>query len=138
VYLSLLGLGGEEVDVDVGEHTTGSNGGGAKKLAELLVVADSELNVTGHDSGLLVVLGGVASELEDLSGEVLKDGSEVHGGTGSDTLGVSALLHETGNSSDWELKSSLGSSGHWAGSGLSLASSSFSSGHCDDLYVLNC
>ena len=127
----LLLLWWEEVDVDVWENTSAGDGGGAKESVELLVVSDGELDVSWHNSGLLVVLGGVSGELEDLSGEVLKDGSEVHWGTGSDSLGVSALLHETGDSSDWELKSSLGSSGHWLGSGLALASSSFSSGHFD-------
>ena len=96
--------------MDVGENTTGSDGGAGKKSVELLIVADGELNVTGHNSGLLVVLSGVASELENLSCEVLKDGGEVHWGTGTNALSVSALLHETGNSSDWELESSLGSS----------------------------
>ena len=96
--------------MDVGEDTTGSDGGAAEKSVELLIVADGELDVTGHNSSLLVVLGGVASELEDLSCEVLKDGGEVHWGTGTDALSVSALLHEAGNSSDWELKSSLSGS----------------------------
>ena len=123
--------------MDVGQDTTAGNGSAAEKSVELLIVADGELNVTGHNSGLLVVLGGVASELEDLSGEVLKDGSEVHGGTSTNALSVSALLHETGDSADWELKSSLGCSRDGAGSGLSLASSSFS-GHCDYLIFLNC
>jgi hypothetical protein len=102
--------------VDVGEDTTGSDGGGAEETVELLIVADSELNVTGHNAGLLVVLSGVASELEDLSGEVLKDGSEVHGGTGTDALSVATSLHETGDTSDGELESSLAGSAHGAGS----------------------
>jgi hypothetical protein len=40
--------------------------------------ADGELKVTRDDAGLLVVTSGVTSELEDLSGEVLEDGSEVN------------------------------------------------------------
>ena len=102
--------------MDVREHTAGSDGGAAEESVELLVVADSELNVTGHNSGLLVVLGGVAGELEDLSGEVLKNGSQVDWSTSSDSLGVSSLFHESGNSSDWELKSGSGGLGHWAAS----------------------
>ncbi len=117
--------------MDVGKDTTGSDGSAAQKSVELLIVADSELNVTGHNSGLLVVLGGVACELEDLSCEVLKDGGEVHGGTGTDALSVAALLHEASDSSDGELKSSLGCSADGASGALSLSSSSFSgSGHC--------
>ena len=105
---SFLLLGrGEEGNVDVGEDTTGGNGGTTHKLVELVVVADSQLDVAGNDTGLLVVLSGVTGELEDLSSEVLKDGSEVHGGTSTDALGVSASLEETGNSADGELKTSL-------------------------------
>lgn len=128
---SWLGLlGGEQVDMDVGQDTAGSDGGAAQESVELLVVADGELNVTGHNSSLLVVLGGVASELEDLSSEVLKNGGEVHGGTGTNALSVAALLHEASDSSNWELKSSLGCARDGAGSLLSFSSSSFSSGHC--------
>ena len=93
--------------MNVGEDTTSSDGGVAEELVELVVVADSQLDVAGNDTGLLVVLSGVTGELEDLSGEVLKDGSEVHGGTSTDALGVSASLEETGNSTDGELKTSL-------------------------------
>ena len=127
----LVHLGGEKVDVDVGEDTTGCDGSLGHESVELFIVADGELDVTGHNSGLLVVLGGVTGELEDLSCEVLKDGGEVHWGTGTDTLSVSALLQETGESSDWELKSSLGCSANGASGSLALASSSFTcSGHC--------
>ena len=43
----------------------------------LFVVPDGELKMTRDNTLLLVVTSGVASELEDFSGEVLKDGSEV-------------------------------------------------------------
>ena len=94
--------------MDVRENTTGGDGGILKESVELLVVSNGELDVSGDDSGLLGVLGGVTGELEDLSGEVLKDGSEVHWGTSSDSLGVSSLLQVAGDSADWELKSGLG------------------------------
>ena len=115
---------GEEDSVDVGEHTTGSDGGSAEELVELLVVADSKLNVAGSDAALLVVAGCVSGELEDLSAEVLKDGGHVDGGTASNAGGVAALLQVAGHTADRELKSCLGR----AGSALSLllAASSFS------------
>ena len=78
--------------MDVGEHTTLGDGHGAEKLVELLVVADGKLDVAGHNAGLLVVTGSVTGKLEDLSSEVLKDGSKVHGGTSTDTGGELALL----------------------------------------------
>jgi hypothetical protein len=43
----------------------------------LLVVADGELEMTGHNTVLLVVASSVACEFEDLGSEVFKDGSEV-------------------------------------------------------------
>ena len=93
--------------MDVGEDTTSSDSGVAEELVQLVVVADSQLDVTGNNAGLLVVLSGVASEFEDLSGEVLKNGSEVHGGTSTDALSVATSLEEAGDSADGELKASL-------------------------------
>ena len=81
---------------------------GAHEFGELIVVTDSQLDVSWDNAGTLVVTGGVACELEDLSGEVLKDGGEVHGGTCSDALGEAASTELTGNSADGELKSSAG------------------------------
>ena len=66
------------------------------------------------NSGLLVVFGGISGELEDLGGEVLKDGGKIDWGSGSDSLGVSSLFEESGDSSDWELKSGSGGLGHWS------------------------
>lgn len=40
--------------------------------------ADSELQVTGNDTRLLVVTGRVTGELENLGREVFEDGGEVH------------------------------------------------------------
>ena len=37
--------------------------------------------MTWDDTGLLVVAGGVTSQLEDFGGEILKDSSEVDGST---------------------------------------------------------
>jgi hypothetical protein len=52
--------------VDVGHDATAGDGGAAEQLGQLLVVADGELDVARHDTGLLVVPGGVSSELQDL------------------------------------------------------------------------
>ena len=91
--LGLLGgLLREEDRVDVREHTARRDGDAAEELVELLVVADGELDVPRDDAGLLVVAGGVAGELEDLSAEVLEDGREVDRGAGADAGGVAALL----------------------------------------------
>ena len=78
------------------------------KLVQLLVVADSELEMTGNDTRLLVVAGGVASQLEDLCSKVFKNGSEVDWSTSTDSLSVVALSEESVNTTNWESKAGLG------------------------------
>ena len=114
--------------MDVGENTTRSDRDASEELVELFVVADGELDVPGDDAAPLVVAGGVAGKLEDLSGEVLHDGGEVHGGTSTNALGVSSLAQVAGDTSDGELKSRLGALGGALASLLSASSFSFS-GH---------
>jgi hypothetical protein len=63
------------------------------------LVAYRELHVAWCDAGLLVVAGGVAGELEDLSREVLQHGREVNRGTRADTRRVLALLTRKDNQS---------------------------------------
>ena len=67
--------------MDVGKDTALGDGDLAEKLVQLLIVADGKLKVTGDDTGLLVVAGSVASQLEDLSCQVFEDGCEVDGST---------------------------------------------------------
>ena len=93
--------------VDVGEDTTLSDGDVPEQLVQLLVVADGELEMAGNDTGLLVVAGSVSSQIEDLSREVLKDGSEVDGSTGTDTLSVVALAKQTVDTTDGERETGL-------------------------------
>jgi hypothetical protein len=44
----------------------------------LLIVTDGQLKMTGNDTVLLVVTGGVASEFENFSGKIFEDGGEVN------------------------------------------------------------
>ena len=104
--LLLLGLLGEEHSLDVGEDTTLGNGDTGEEFVQFLVITDGELEMTGDDPGLLVVTGSIASELKNLSSEVLHDGSKVHWGTSTYTLGIVALAEKTVDTSNWELKTS--------------------------------
>jgi hypothetical protein len=63
--------------VNVGQDTTLRNGDMSEKLVQFLIVADGELEMTGDDTSLLVVSGGVASQLEDFSRKIFENGSEV-------------------------------------------------------------
>lgn len=125
----LLGLGGQQRGVDVGKDTTLGDGDVTEKLVQLLIVADSELQVTGDDTGLLVVAGGVTSQLENFSSQVLEDGSEVDGGTSTNALGVVAATEQTVNTANGELKTGLGRAGLGLGASSRL-STRFTTRHC--------
>ena len=131
---SLLGLLGEEDSLDVGEDTALGDGDSGQQLVQLLVVTDGQLEVTGDDPALLVVAGSVASQLEDLSRQVLHDRGHVDGGAGSHTLGVVALAEETVDTSHGELESSTAG----PGLGLSLDLASLATSRHDDELVVNC
>ena len=49
--------------MDVGEDAALGNGDMAQKLVQLLVIADGELEMTRDDTRLLVVAGGIASQI---------------------------------------------------------------------------
>ena len=125
--LLLLGLLGEKDGLDVGEDTTLGDGDTREKLVQLLVITDGELEMSGDDSGLLVVTGSVASQLEDLSSEVLKDSSQVDGSTSTHALSIVAFAQETVDTSNGELKSRAAGSAL----GLSLRLSSFATARHD-------
>lgn len=94
--------------VNVGEDTTLGDGDVTKELVQLLIVTDGKLEVTGNDTGLLVVTGGVTGQFEDFSSEILQNSSEVNGSTGTDTLSVVALAEQTVNTTNGEGQTGLG------------------------------
>jgi len=108
LFAWLLGLLGQKNSLDVGQHTTLGDGDSGEKFVQLFVVADGQLKVAGDDPGLLVVTGGVACQFQNFGGQVLEHGCEVHGCTGSYSLGVVAFPQETVDSAHWELKSGPG------------------------------
>ena len=120
----LVRLLGQENSLDVGENSTLGNGDSSKKLVQLLVVSDGELKVTGDDSCLLVVTGSIASQLKDLSSQVLHDSSQIDRGTSSNTGGIVSLPQETMDTSNRELESSSG--GPRLGLGLNFSALSTS------------
>ena len=102
--LLLFRLLGEKDGLDVGQDTTLGDGDSREKFVQLLVITDGELKMSWDDSGLLVVTGSVASQLEDLSSEVLEDGSQVDRGTSTHSLSEVAFAEESVDSADRELK----------------------------------
>ena len=113
---------GEQEDVDVGKDTSGSDGDISQQLVEFLVVLNRKSDVTGDDTRLLVVTGGVSGQFEDLGTQVLQDRRQVHGGSGSHSGGVLSLTEVTSDTTDRELQTGLGR----CGGGLLLTAASFS------------
>ena len=97
--------------MNVWKDTSGGNGNSSKKLVELLVVLDGEGKVTWDNTALLVIAGSVSSELENLSAEVLENSRQVDRGTSTHSSGILALTKVTADTTDWELKTSLGRGG---------------------------
>ena len=90
--------------MDVRDNST-SGDGGLDQGVQLLVSPDGELKMPWRDPLHLEVLGGVSGQLQNLGGEVLEDGSGVHGGGGTDAaVLVNALLEETVDTTDRELQ----------------------------------
>lgn len=87
----LASLFWQQNSLDVRQDTSLGDGHAAEQFVQLLVVADSELQMTRDDTGLLVVPGGVACQLQDLSGQVFQDGGQIHWSSGADPLGVVSL-----------------------------------------------
>ena len=102
--LSLLGGLEDECLVNVGDHTTTSDGC-LDESVELLITSNSELEVSGCDSFHLKILAGVSGELEDLSSQVLEDSCSINGRSGSNSaVSANSTLQESVNSSNGELK----------------------------------
>ena len=96
--------------VNVWQDTTLSDCDVTEQLVQFLIVADGELEMTRDDTGLLVVTSGVASKFENFGSEVLKYGSEVDGGTSTETLSIVSLSQETVETTNRECKTRLGGS----------------------------
>ena len=102
--LGLLGFLGQKNGLDVRQNTSLGDGHTGQKLVQLLVVADGQLQVTGDDPGLLVVTSGVSCQLENLSGQVFHNGSQVHGSSGTDALAIVALAKQAVDTANGELQ----------------------------------
>ncbi len=53
--------------MDGGDDSTGCNADVVQEFVKLLIISYCQLNVARNDTDLLVVTGGIASELKDFS-----------------------------------------------------------------------
>jgi hypothetical protein len=94
--------------MDVWQDTTLGNGDMPEEFVQFLVVADGKLEMTGNNTGLLVVTSSIAGQLEDFSSKVLENSCEVDGSTGTNTLSIVSLAEKTVNTTDGESQAGLG------------------------------
>jgi len=115
--------------VDMRDNSA-SGDGRLDERVQLLVTTDGELQVARRDTLHLEILGRVAGQLENLSGEVLEDGGAVHGGGGADTsVRGGPVLQVTVDPAHGELKASTSRPRHGLGLSLSRVLSCLASGH---------
>jgi len=108
--LLLLSRFHDQSFVNVRNDTTASDCS-LDKSVELFVTSNCELQMSWGDSLNLKIFRGVTRQFKNLSSQILKDCCTVNGRCGSDpAVGANSALQESVNSSDWELKSSLGRS----------------------------
>ncbi len=81
--------------MNVGEDTTLGNSDMAKELVQLLIISNGELKMTGNNTGLLVVACSVTSQLQNLSSEVLENGSEVDGSAWKECISTYCMRNDT-------------------------------------------
>jgi hypothetical protein len=132
-WLSWLGLLWEKVVVNVWKDTTLGDGNVAKKLVQLLVVSDGELQMSWDDTGLAVVTSSVTGQFENFGSEVLEDGGKVDWSTSTNTLSVVALSQETMDTTDWESETGLSRAGLGLLARAGLSTGRFSSSHFERL-----
>ena len=123
---------GKKHSLDVGQDTALSNGHAGEEFVQLLVIADSQLQVPGDDPALLVVTGCVTCQLQHLSGEVFHDRCQIHWGTSANSLCIVSLPQVAMDTSNGELETSTRAPGLT----LSLSFSSLATArHVDSLSV---
>lgn len=101
-----LGLLGKEHSLDVGQDTALGNGHAGEQFVQLLVIADSQLQVTGNDPALLVVTGCVTCQLQHLGGEVFHNRCQIDRGTSANSLCIVSLPQVAMDTSNGELETS--------------------------------
>jgi len=103
---SRVGLLWQQNGLDVRQDAALGDGDTRQELVQLLVVSDGQLQVSRDDSGLLVVSGSVAGQLEDFSAQVFKHGSQIDWSSSTNTLRVVALPQKSVHTTNWKLKAS--------------------------------
>jgi len=107
---ALLLLALDEELVQVGSDTTSGDGDLTNELVQLLIILDSELDVAGDNTGLLVFAGAISRQLEKFGHQIFDDRRGEDGRADTETRGVTALAQKLGDTGDGEGQTGLGRS----------------------------
>ena len=99
---------GQQNSVDVGQHTSWCNRYSSQQTVQFLIILYGKSNVTGNNTGLLVVTSCVSSKFQNFGAKVFKNGSKVYRRSSSHTRCVLALTQVTTDTTNGELQSCLG------------------------------
>ena len=92
----------EKEFVDVARDASLGDRNLTNQLVQLLIVLNGKLDVSGNNTGLLVLASAVAGKLKQLSNEVFQHGAHENSGRDTDAGGVSALTEVSTDTSDGE------------------------------------
>lgn len=99
--------------VNVWDDTTTSNGSLDQGI-QFFITPNSQLQVTWCDTFDLKILAGISGQFKNFGCQIFQDGGGVNGSGSTDTMSLmDRILQETVNTTDWKLKSSLGTSRLW-------------------------
>ena len=88
--------------MDIGKDTAGGDGACSCELAELLIVAYGELDMTRHDGLLFVLSASITGEVKDLLRKVLHDSGGEYAGSDTNHRCVTTLFIVAVHSADGE------------------------------------
>ena len=92
----------KEEALHIGENTTLCNSCHCHQFVEFLIVADSQLQVTGSDCLFLVLTGSIASKLQNFTSEVFEHRSSEDASANTHIRCVTALLDVASRATNWE------------------------------------
>ena len=85
---ALLTLFAEQEATDVGDNTAAGNRGLRNQLVQVLIVRDGQKDMTRLDRLLFLLRSSLASQIANLTAQVLEDGRGVDARSGADLVAV--------------------------------------------------
>ena len=113
---------GKQDSMDVGQDPTGSDGNRSQQAVQLFIILDGKSDVTGYNTRLLVITGGISCKFQDFGAQVFQDSGKVNRSSCTHTSGILALAQVSFDTTDGELQTSLGR----RSGGLLFSTASFS------------